>query len=744
MQDYKVVFSGEDRLSPQVKKIKNEIQGLSGESAKIDKIQAKFDRITNSSAPLERKLKDLKTIMANMKFDGLEKTDVFQRVSNEAQRMAKAIKSAQNEINGISAKGGGFGDGISSKLTSAVGSISSMAAIGGAAATAIGAIGYKLAELTTEGIKLAQEAEGIRYRFQQIGGTQTYLEELREHTHGLVNDLELMKATVKANDFNIPMKDLGKYLEFAQLKSQQTGESVDYLVNSIVTGLGRQSVQILDNLGLSAAELKEKMAEGKTMTEAVAEVIDKQLSEAGEHFETTAEKAQRKLVELQNEQMRVGEGLAPLKSDWDAFWTSLEIGAMKFIQTLGSIFSEAQRIQNLVNGMQTSGSGSQAHIHKFNSYGSDDAKRKYITKYTNLQNKQINKVSGRIAEIERDKNSGRGWNVKELKRLKEQREALRANRDEFLRYANAQLKAKKVNPITPITDTKTPKVGGRTTHKQTPLEKVKENGQERFENQLRKTDNELIVPIEYKPTKTSEQLKEEIFGNTSTWTDELQGNIDSLFAERWNIQAKFDAGEMNLEDAQAALDKISEMLKLDVPFEIDTSKVEKTKETLRTTSDYVGQLGNSLGELGSAFELPDLNVAAAVAQAIATIVGAYAETLAMDKSSKSNIWTFIAAAAAATISMVSTIASIKKASGFANGGVIGGNSYSGDKLLARVNSGEVILPAKKASELGDMLTTNAQENYSTVDFKIKGSDLYGTLHNYSKVKAKSGKITGIK
>lgn len=31
-----------------------------------------------------------------------------------------------------------------------------------------------------------------------------------------------------------------------------------------------------------------------------------------------------------------------------------------------------------------------------------------------------------------------------------------------------------------------------------------------------------------------------------------------------------------------------------------------------------------------------------------------------------------------------------------------------------------------------------------VSFKIKGSDLYGSLSNYSKVKAKSGLKTGIK
>lgn len=50
-----------------------------------------------------------------------------------------------------------------------------------------------------------------------------------------------MKATVKAKDFRIPVDDMGKYLAFAQLKAQQTGQSVEYMTDSVVTGLGLPS-----------------------------------------------------------------------------------------------------------------------------------------------------------------------------------------------------------------------------------------------------------------------------------------------------------------------------------------------------------------------------------------------------------------------------------------------------------------------------------------------------------------------
>ena len=107
------------------------------------------------------------------------------------------------------------------------------------------------------------------------------LDNLRKATKGTVNDLELMKAANMAKDFRIPLEDLGKYLEFAQLKAQQTGQSVEYMTNSIVTGLGRKSVLILDNLGLSAAEINEQMAKTGDFMSAVASIVDRQLAEAG-------------------------------------------------------------------------------------------------------------------------------------------------------------------------------------------------------------------------------------------------------------------------------------------------------------------------------------------------------------------------------------------------------------------------------------------------------------------------------
>ncbi len=131
----------------------------------------------------------------------------------------------------------------------------------------------------SEGIRLAANADGVRRAFDKLD-RPGILSELRKATKDTVNDLELMQAAVRAKDFRIPLEDLGKYLQFARLKAQQTGQSVDYLTDSIITGLGRKSLLILDNLGLSAAEVNEEMAKTGDLMAAVAAIVDRQAQAA--------------------------------------------------------------------------------------------------------------------------------------------------------------------------------------------------------------------------------------------------------------------------------------------------------------------------------------------------------------------------------------------------------------------------------------------------------------------------------
>lgn len=110
----------------------------------------------------------------------------------------------------------------------------------------------------------------------------------------------------------------------------------------------------------------------------------------------------------------------------------------------------------------------------------------------------------------------------------------------------------------------------------------------------------------------------------------------------------------------------------------------------------------SVGAAFSAIEDPAAKVAGTIAQAIASVALGFAQA---SKGPFTTPWEWIAFAASGAATMLSTIASIKQATAgsYADGGVIPGNSWSGDNLTANVNSGEVLFNRGDAERLYRMV-----------------------------------------
>lgn len=153
----------------------------------------------------------------------------------------------------------------------------------------------EVVETQLEMAKLAGKVEGVERAFARLPMSTQLLNDLRKATHGTVTDVELMQQALRANNFEIDLKKLGGLLEFAATRAQQTGQEVDYLVNSIVMGIGMKSILRLDNLGLSATRLKEelggvsvKAASVAEITRVVAKVAEESQAKLGGYFETSA------------------------------------------------------------------------------------------------------------------------------------------------------------------------------------------------------------------------------------------------------------------------------------------------------------------------------------------------------------------------------------------------------------------------------------------------------------------------
>ena len=170
-------------------------------------------------------------------------------------------------------------------------------------------------EFISESVELGATMEGVRGAFERFANPDT-MDRLRDAVSGTVDDLKLMQMAVRAKNFKIPMDVLAKGLQFATKRAVETGESVDYLVESFVIGLGRESVKILDNLGISTLEIQRKTKELGDMTMAVGAIMDEEFAKAGERIVTTSMKVDQQRASITNLKTAIGEKLLPVYSSF--------------------------------------------------------------------------------------------------------------------------------------------------------------------------------------------------------------------------------------------------------------------------------------------------------------------------------------------------------------------------------------------------------------------------------------------
>ena len=169
----------------------------------------------------------------------------------------------------------------------------------------------QIQQFASEALDLAMKAEGIETAFERIGNAAN-MQQLRQSVQGTVSDLELMRQAVTAEKLGIPIQEFTKYLGFAKKQANEMGESVDYMVASIVKGVGRESTMILDNLGISAKAVQEELKKGGTFAEAVGRIIQQEMGGANNTLLTTQDRLLQQRAALENIKTELGQKLLPV------------------------------------------------------------------------------------------------------------------------------------------------------------------------------------------------------------------------------------------------------------------------------------------------------------------------------------------------------------------------------------------------------------------------------------------------
>ena len=210
---------------------------------------------------------------------------------------------------------------------------------------------------------------------------------------------------------------------------------------------------------------------------------------------------------------------------------------------------------------------------------------------------------------------------------------------------------------------------------------------------------------------------EDILGPSSEWEnykDTITGAIGSIGESMNNL---------SFDNFHESYEKVNN----DIEGLINAAKQQKMA---------MGLASQAVSNLGAAFQNmddPGAKAAGTVMQAIASLALGFAQASVTARLLGPFGW--VAWLAAGTAALATTISTVHNLTGYAQGGIVDGNSYSGDNIPIMANAGEVVLTRAMASNLASSLQDNGMQNMNIAG-RIKGTDIILAIDRSLKIEGK--------
>ncbi len=214
------------------------------------------------------------------------------------------------------------------------------------------AIGFaaanKAMDFLKKSVTMSAEMEGVRRGFDNLakssGFSSSAFNKLKTATDGTVASMELMKQANNAMLLGIADSEeqMANMFDIAQRLGQSLGVDTVSAVESLVTGLGRQSKLMLDNLGIMVDTNKAYADHAASLNKSTSELTDQERKQA---FVNAAMSEANSLVgQLGDEQLTTKDAIAQVA-------TATEGLAIKFGDVLSpSIVKIADVLSTFITG----------------------------------------------------------------------------------------------------------------------------------------------------------------------------------------------------------------------------------------------------------------------------------------------------------------------------------------------------------------------------------------------------------
>lgn len=246
-----------------------------------------------------------------------------------------------------------------------------------------------------------------------------------------------------------------------------------------------------------------------------------------------------------------------------------------------------------------------------------------------------------------------------------------------------------------------------------------------------------IAEIDYQIRELQQNL---ITATTTQARVAVQETINELQAKKIRLQAEVETAIFQKgKNAPGFVDSSTpDLSSMAGGIEMGKFEMPSIQKNIDEADDYaasIADIASAFGMLTGAAQDDQTAMAQWALQTIGNIANVVSQTMSLAAAraaaggAQAGFPGMLVAIPTAIAAVISAFTSFPK---FADGGIVGGSSYFGDKLLARVNSGELILNQKQQESLYHM-TEDDRGSGVTIGFdRVRGSDIYLALKNYMK------------